>query len=137
MNTSMRMLVADALPSNRLSIEAMLNRIGQYRIVLVSHFDEVRLRAQYTDEPFDLLIINDGLARSAGVDVTRFLQGSALAQHLLVYNRTGLPGTHIPRREGEPMVVTLAGLPALESIRTLVHTLEILAQTGDLEAGSK
>lgn len=131
---SMRVLVADALHSNRLSIEAMLNRIGQYRVILVSHFDEVRLRARYADEPFDLLIINDGLARSAGEDVTRFLQGSAMVRHLLVYQRTGLPGTQIPRREGDPIVVTLAGLPALESIRTLVHTIEILA--GAEEGGS-
>lgn len=127
----MRILVADALHTNRLSIEAVLNRLGQYRVILVSHFDEVRLRARYTDEPFDLMIINDELPRSAGIEAISFLQDNAMVLHALVYNRTGLPGTHIPRREGEPMMVTLAGLPALESIRTLIHTIEILTHADE------
>lgn len=134
----MRILVADAQHSNRLSIETMLNRMGYFRIAPVSSFDEICVLVQCAIEPFDLLIINDDLSREAGVDAIGFCQGSAMVRNALAYNRSGSPSTHIPRQLGDSVMATLMGLPAFEAINCLMHTLETLALSHEpmpLQAG--
>jgi len=122
----MRILIADAQHSNRLSIETMLNRMGYFRIAPVSSFDEICVLAQCAVEPFDLLIINDDLSCEAGVDAIGFSQGSPMLRSALAYNRAGSPSANNPRRVGRSVTMTLAGLPTFEAISGLMHTLESL-----------
>ena len=61
-NKALTILIADEQHLQRLYIEKMLNQLGYHRIVPVQTFEEVQLLTAIPAQPFDVLIINAGLA---------------------------------------------------------------------------
>jgi hypothetical protein len=100
-NKALTILIADEQHLQRLYIEKMLNRLGYYRIVSVQTFDEVQILTAIPAEPFDVLIINAGLAAGA--------EGpNPQAHHVLVYDHlelSALAGTT------PAVLVRLPGVP--------------------------
>ncbi|RUQ44818.1 chemotaxis protein CheY [Corynebacterium pseudodiphtheriticum] len=64
-NKALTILIADEQHLQRLYIEKMLNQLGYHRIVPVQTFEEVQILTAIPAEPFDVLIINAGLAACA------------------------------------------------------------------------
>ncbi len=61
-NKALTILIADEQHQQRLHIEKMLNQLGYHRIVPVQTYEEVQILTAIPAEPFDVLIINAGLA---------------------------------------------------------------------------
>ena len=83
-NKALTILIADEQHLQRLYIEKMLNQLGYYRIVPVQTFDEVLILTGIPTEPFDVLIINAGLAAGEG-GVLAYQEQHPQVRHVLVY----------------------------------------------------
>ena len=112
-NKALTILIADELHLQRLYIEKMLNQLGYHRIVPVQTFDEAQVLAAVPAEPFDVLIINAGLAAQAS--------GPQLqVRHVLVYDHLDL---------GQPAGITpavLVRLPGVPDNVNLEHFMDII-----------
>ncbi|MFO2465920.1 chemotaxis protein CheY [Pseudomonas sp. 15FMM2] len=115
-NAALTILVADEQHLQRLYIEKMLNQLGYHRIVPVQSFEEVRILIDIPAEPFDVLIINAGLAAGEG----RVLQRHPRVRHVLVYDDKDL-GPH--NRLSQSALVRLPGSP--DGV-TLEHFMDII-----------
>ena len=84
-NKSLRILIADAHPHQRLQLERMLNGLGYYRIAPVDSFEELQRLVLGALQPFHLLLGNIELASHAGVDLARFCRVSTQIQLSLIH----------------------------------------------------
>lgn len=100
-NKALTILIADEQHLQRLYIEKMLNRLGYYRIVPVQTFDEVQILTAIPAEPFDVLIINAGLATQADGPHPQI-------RHVLVYDHMNLD---ITAGATPAVLVRLPGVP--------------------------
>ncbi|WP_421522972.1 chemotaxis protein CheY [Pseudomonas yamanorum] len=110
-NKALTILVADEQHLQRLYIEKMLNQLGYYRIVPVQTFEEVLILTAIPTAPFDVLIINAGLADSEG-GVLAYQEQHPQIRHVLVYDirALGTPAatpTLLMRLPGAPDSVNL------------------------------
>jgi CheY-like chemotaxis protein len=110
-NKALTILIADEQHLQRLYIEKMLNQLGYYRIVPVQTFEEVLILTAIPTEPFDVLIINAGLADSEG-GVLAYQEQHPQIRHVLVYDirDLGMPvatPTLLVRLPGAPDSVNL------------------------------
>ncbi|WP_226476269.1 chemotaxis protein CheY [Pseudomonas sp. MWU16-30323] len=117
-NKALTILIADEQHLQRLYIEKMLNQLGYYRIVPVQTFDEVLILTAIPAEPFDVLIINAGLAASEG-GVLAFQEQHPQIRHVLVYDTRDL-GTLAAK---PTLLVRLPGAP--DSVN-LEHFMDIV-----------
>ncbi|MGU9828605.1 chemotaxis protein CheY [Pseudomonas sp. LF242] len=105
-NKALTILIADEQHLQRLYIEKMLNQLGYHRIVPVQTLEEVEVLTAIPAEPFDVLIINAGLAAQAG-------EPQPQVRHVLVYDHQdldipgGVPPTLLVRLPGMPDTVNL------------------------------
>ena len=112
-NKALTILIADEQHLQRLYIEKMLNQLGYHRIVPVQTFDEVQVLTAIPAEPFDVLIINAGLAAQASGPQSQ-------VRHVLVYDHLDL---------GPPAGVTpavLVRLPGVPDNVNLEHFMDII-----------
>ncbi|OIN47140.1 chemotaxis protein CheY [Pseudomonas azotoformans] len=112
-NKALTVLIADEQHLQRLYIEKMLNQLGYHRIVPVQTFEEVQLLTAIPAQPFDVLIINAGLAiHTCGPQPQ--------AHHVLVYDHLdlGLSADATPT-----VLVRLPGVP--DSVN-LEHFMDII-----------
>ncbi|MDY7533923.1 chemotaxis protein CheY [Pseudomonas sp. Bout1] len=117
-NKALTLLIADEHHLQRLYIEKMLNQLGYYRIVPVQTFEEVLILTAIPAEPFDVLIINAGLAQSNG-GVLAFQEQHPQIRHVLVYDIRDLGAP-----AGAPtLLVRLPGTP--DSVN-LEHFMDII-----------
>ncbi len=100
-NKALTILIADEQHLQRLFIEKMLNRLGYHRIVPVQTFDEVQILTAIPAEPFDVLIINAGLAAHSGGPQPQ-------VRHVLVYDHLDLG---VPAGVTPTLLVRLPGVP--------------------------
>lgn len=100
-NKALTILIADDLHLQRLYIEKMLNQLGYHRIVPVQTFEEVQILTAIPAEPFDVLIINAGLAAHASGPHPQ-------ARHVLVYDHLDL---NAPADAMPTVSVRLPGVP--------------------------
>ncbi|UVH52606.1 chemotaxis protein CheY [Pseudomonas sp. CBSPBW29] len=110
-NKALTLLIADEQHLQRLYIEKMLNQLGYYRIVPVQTFEEVLILTAIPTAPFDVLIINAGLAASEG-GVLAYQEQHPQIRHVLVYDirDLGTPAatpTLLMRLPGAPDSVNL------------------------------
>ncbi|MEX5543145.1 chemotaxis protein CheY [Pseudomonas poae] len=105
-NKALTILIADEQHLQRLHIEKMLNQLGYHRILPVQTFEEVQILTAIPAEPFDVLIINAGLAAQARGPHPQ-------ARHVLVYDHldvasvAGTTPTLLVRLPGAPDTVNL------------------------------
>lgn len=112
-NKALTILIADEQHLQRLYIEKMLNQLGYHRIVPVQTFEEVQILTAIPAEPFDVLIINAGLA----VDDCEL---QPQAHHVLIYDHLNL---------SKPAGVTpavLVRLPGVPDNVNLEHFMDII-----------
>ncbi|KTB57525.1 chemotaxis protein CheY [Pseudomonas allii] len=110
-NKALTILIADELHLQRLYIEKMLNQLGYHRIVPVQTFEEVQLLTAIPAQPFDVLIINAGLAiHTCGPQPQ--------AHHVLVYDHLGLSADATP--------AVLVRLPGVPDNVNLEHFMDII-----------
>ena len=112
-NKALTILIADEQHLQRLHIEKMLNRLGYHRIVPVQTYQEVQILTAIPAEPFDVLIINAGLAAQA-------CGPQPQARHVLLYDHQDL-GKPSGTKPG--VLVRLPGVP--DNIN-LEHFMDII-----------
>jgi CheY-like chemotaxis protein len=61
-NKSLRILIADPQHFNRMKIERLFNQLDYFRVAPVQSLEELLNLVEYGCEPFDLLVINAGMA---------------------------------------------------------------------------
>ncbi|MBD8151291.1 chemotaxis protein CheY [Pseudomonas fluorescens] len=112
-NKALTILIADDLHLQRLYIEKMLNQLGYHRIVPVQTFEEVQILTAIPAEPFDVLIINAGLAAHASGPHPQ-------ARHVLVYDHLDL------NAPADAMPTVSVRLPGVPDNVNLEHFMEII-----------
>lgn len=128
---SLRILLADAHPSQLLQLEKMLNGMGYYRIAPVQSFDDLRHLVQNALLPFNLLIGNIDLASHAGVDLERFCRVNVQIQHALLYESQHLKIPAVPVAQRQSVSVSLPKVPddeTLNAFMSLIDAPRILGQ---------
>ena len=100
-NKALTILIADEQHLQRLYIEKMLNQLGYHRIVPVQTFEEVQILTAIPAEPFDVLIINAGLAAHT-------CGPQPQVRHVLVYDHLDLGA---PAGATPAVLVRLPGVP--------------------------
>jgi len=118
-NKALTILIADEQHLQRLYIEKMLNQLGYYRIVPVQTFEEVLILTDIPAEPFDVLIINAGLAQSAA-GAQMYQEQHPQIRHVLVYDHQDLGSPTAPT----PAV--LVRLPGAPGSVNLEHFMDII-----------
>jgi CheY-like chemotaxis protein len=113
-NKALTILIADEQHLQRLYIEKMLNQLGYFRIVPVQTFEEVLILTTIPAEPFDVLIINAGLA------VCNVGEQHPHIRHVLVYAHHDLAA---PAATTPAVLVRLPGTP--DSVN-LEHFMDII-----------
>ncbi len=124
-NKTLRILIADAHPCQRLQLERLLNGLGYYRIAPVDSFEELQRLVQCALQPFHLLLGNIELASHVGVDLERFCRVSSQIQHALLYHSAQLKVPAVSQAERQAVSVSLPQVPdneALEAFMAIIDT---------------
>jgi len=103
----MRVLVADASQTQRLSVEKFLNQVGCFGVAVVGTAGDLTNLIDYPGRPFDLILVSCHLLDQLSVDAMQALQSRSnvvLYRHGFFSGRIADPMAHIS--EG------LCGLPA-------------------------
>ncbi|MGE7991986.1 histidine kinase [Pseudomonas sp. NPDC089554] len=130
-NKTLRILIADEHPYQRLQLEKMLNGLGYYRIAPVESFDDLQRLVQCALQPFHLLVGNIELGSHAGVDLARFCRVSTQIQHALLYHSHHLKVPSVPQTERQAVSISLPNAPdseALESFMAIIDSPQLLGQ---------
>ncbi|MCJ8206316.1 response regulator [Pseudomonas sp. RGM2987] len=123
-NKALRILIADPNHTHRVVLERLFNQLGYFRIVPVSHLQELLTLVEYGSEPFDLVVINAGMA-SGVLDLHDFVIYNPQVRHGWVYNAqpSGLRSVPVGRRSS--MHWSQAPLPDLASLRLLMARVDV------------
>lgn len=131
-NKSMRILIADAHPEQRLQLERMLNGLGYYRIAPVESFDDLQRLVHSALEPFNLLVGNIELASHAGVDLARFCRVSTQIQHALLYHSPHLKVPSVPSTDRQAVSISLPRAPDSEALESFMAIIDLPVLVGQL-----
>ena len=131
-NKTLRILIADAHPCQRLQLERLLNGLGYYRIAPVDSFEELQRLVQCALQPFHLLLGNIELASHAGVDLERFCRVSTQIQHALLYHSTQLKVPAVPQTERQAVSLSLPQVPDSEALESFMAIIDAPLLVGKL-----
>ncbi|WDY56381.1 histidine kinase [Pseudomonas sp. PSKL.D1] len=131
-NKTLRILIADEHPYQRLQLERLLNGLGYYRIAPVESFDELQRLVHCALQPFNLLLGNIELASHAGVDLARFCRVSAQIQHALLYHSQHLKVPAVPQTERQAVNVSLPQVPDNEALESFMAIIDAPLVIGKL-----
>ena len=131
-NKTLRILIADAHPCQRLQLERLLNGLGYYRIAPVESFEELQRLVLSALQPFHLLLGNIELASHAGVDLVRFCRVSTQIQHALLYHSTQLIVPSVPQTERQAVSLSLPQVPDNEALETFMAIIDTPLLVGKL-----
>ena len=129
---SLRILIADEHPSQRLQLEKMLNAMGYYRIAPVENFEDLQRLVQSALQPFNLLIGNIELASHVGVDLARFCRVSSQIQHALLYHSQRLKVPAVPQTERKAVSISLPKVPDSEALESFMAIIDLPMVVGQL-----
>ena len=131
-NKTLRILIADEHPHQRLQLEKLLNGLGYYRIAPVESFEELQRLVQCALQPFNLLLGNIELASHAGVDLARFCRVNAQIQHALLYHSQHLKVPVVPQTERQAVSVSLPQVPDNEALQSFMAIIDSPVLVGKL-----
>ena len=131
-NKTLRILIADAHPCQRLQLERLLNGLGYYRIAPVDSFEELQRLVQCALQPFHLLLGNIELASHAGVDLARFCRVSTQIQHALLYHSSQLKVPAVPQAERQAVSLSLPQVPDNEALESFMAIIDAPLLVGKL-----
>ncbi|MBF8740934.1 histidine kinase [Pseudomonas guariconensis] len=131
-NKTLRILIADEHPCQRLQLEKMLNGLGYYRIAPVESFEDLQRLVQSALQPFHLLIGCIELASHAGVDLVRFCRCSAQIQHALLYHSQHPKLPAVPKAQRQAVSVSLPQVPDDEALQSFMAIIDEPALVGQV-----
>ncbi|MDP9521537.1 histidine kinase [Pseudomonas putida] len=131
-NKTLRILIADAHPCQRLQLERLLNGLGYYRIAPVESFEELQRLVHCALQPFQLLLGNIELANHAGVDLERFCRVSTQIQHALLYHSSQLRVPSVPATERQAVSLSLPHVPDNEALESFMAIIDAPLLVGKL-----
>ncbi|MBK4994954.1 response regulator [Pseudomonas sp. S37] len=131
-NKTLRILIADAHPCQRLQLERLLNGLGYYRIAPVDSFEELQRLVQCALQPFHLLLGNIELASHAGVDLERFCRVSSQIQHALLYHSAQLKVPAVSQAERQAVSLSLPQAPDNEALESFMAIIDAPLLVGKL-----
>ncbi|PYB72742.1 histidine kinase [Pseudomonas sp. LB-090624] len=131
-NKTLRILIADEHPCQRLQMERLLNGLGYYRIAPVDSFEELQRLVLCALQPFNLLLGNIELASHAGVDLARFCRVSTQIQHALLYHSSQLKVPAVPQTERQAVSLSLPQAPDSEALETFMAIIDAPLLVGKL-----
>ena len=131
-NKTLRILIADEHPCQRLQLEKLLNGLGYYRIAPVDSFEELQRLVQCALQPFHLLLGNIELASHVGVDLARFCRVSTQIQHALLYHSSQLKVPAVPQTERQPVSLSLPQAPDNEALESFMAIIDAPLLVGKL-----
>lgn len=131
-NKTLRILIADAHPCQRLQLERLLNGLGYYRIAPVDSFEELQRLVLCALQPFHLLLGNIELGSHAGVDLARFCRVNAQIQHALLYHSTQLKVPSVPQTERQAVSLSLPQAPDNEALEAFMAIIDAPLLVGKL-----
>ena len=123
-NKTLRILIADEHPCQRLQLEKLLNGLGYYRLAPVDSFEEL--------QPFHLLLGNIELASHVGVDLARFCRVSTQIQHALLYHSSQLKVPAVPQTERQSVSLSLPQVPDNEALESFMAIIDAPLLVGKL-----
>jgi CheY-like chemotaxis protein len=122
-NKSLRILIADEQHFNRLRIERWFNQLGYYRVAPVQNLEELLTLVEYGCEPFDVLIINAGMA-GGKLDLLDFCLDNRQLDRVLIYDAQQAQLPPVPACEQRKIQVSQALLPDLAALRRLMTIID-------------
>lgn len=131
-NKTLRILIADAHPCQRLQLERLLNGLGYYRIAPVDSFEELQRLVLSALQPFHLLLGNIELASHVGVDLVRFCRVSTQIQHALLYHSNQLQVPLVPQTERQAVSMSLPQVPDNEALEAFMAIIDSPLPVGRL-----
>lgn len=117
-NKALRIMIADTHRSHRVELERLFNQQGYFRIAPVSDVQELLTLVEYGSEPFDLVVVNAGLANGA-LDLLGFFLDNPQVRHGMIYNSPQV-GPLVTAARRPSMHLNPAQLPDLASLRRLM-----------------
>lgn len=120
---SLRILIADQQHFNRMKIERSFNQLDYFRVAPVQSLEELLNLVEYGCEPFDLLVVNAGLAQGK-LNLLDFCLDNAQLAHAMIFDgqRAQLPV--IAASERHKVQVSHALLPDLTKIQRLMAIID-------------
>lgn len=86
MHKASRILIGEAKQTRAINIERGLNQQGYYRVMPLSSFSEVWKLIDYSDEPFDLVLINSSLFEGDAYDFYELCRDHPCIRHAVIYD---------------------------------------------------
>lgn len=121
---SLRILVVDDQPAQRLSIEKMLNWQGYHRIAPVTCFAELLVLIEHAIEPFDLLVINSSLAMQTTFNLDNFFRFCPAIRHTLIYDGMPPAASLTVVAPSARVITRLSRAPDNEVIKNLMQMID-------------
>ena len=122
-NKALRILIADTQHTHRIVLERLFNQLGYFRIVPVSHLQELLTLVEYGSEPFDLVVVNAQLAGGA-LDLHDFVVYNPQVRHGVLYNAQPASQSTTPVARRSRLHLSQAPLPDLASLRGLMERVD-------------
>ncbi|WP_413791858.1 MULTISPECIES: response regulator [unclassified Pseudomonas] len=122
-NKALRILIADTQHTHRIVLERLFNQQGYYRIVPVSHLQELLTLVEYGSEPFDLIVVNAQLAGGA-LDLHDFVVYNPQVRHGMIYNAQPTSPSPVPVARRSNLHLSQAPLPDLVALRRLMERVD-------------
>lgn len=116
-NKALRIMIADTQHAHRIHLERLFNQQGYFRIAPVSDVQELLTLLEYGSEPFDLVVVDAGLADGT-LDLHDFILDNPQVRHGMIYNSAQIG----PRRPC--MHLNPAQLPDLVSLQRLMERVD-------------
>ncbi|ROM73339.1 chemotaxis protein CheY [Pseudomonas brassicacearum] len=122
-NKALRILIADPQHTHRIVLERLFNQQGYFRIVPVSNLPELLTLVEYGSEPFDLVVVNAGLA-SGALNLHDFVIYNPQVRHGMIYNAQQVSQSSAPVARRSSMHLSQAPLPDLAALRGLMERVD-------------
>ena len=120
---SLRILIADEQHFNRMKIERLFNQLDYFRVAPVQSLDELLNLVEYGCAPFDLLVINAGLAHGK-LDLLDFCLDNRQVARALIFDGQCAQLPAIAASERHKVLVSHAMLPDLATIQRLMAHID-------------
>ncbi|MCW1245528.1 response regulator [Pseudomonas sp. SAICEU22] len=122
-NKALRIMIADTEHYQRMKLERLFNHQGYFRIAPVSDVEELLTLVEYGSEPFDLVMVNAGLAKGT-LDLPGYLRDNPQVRHGMIYNAQPSALGAVPVAHGACLHKTHAQLPDLALLQRLMTSID-------------
>lgn len=120
-NKALRILIADEQHFQRMKLERLFNQLGYYCVGPAQSLEELLTLIEYSDTPFDVVVINASL--SGGVlNLGHMCLDNPQVRHALIYDAAQSPP--IPAGGQHKVQVSAAAVPDLACIQGLMASVD-------------